>query len=207
MNFIPTSDSKTLYIDQMETLSALGISKKYEAGETIVMEHAKVQSIPFIKSGSIKVIKSDDDYKEIVLYYLTTGETCVMSFLAGLNNDTSKVKAIAEEPCEIIFVSIDAIRNKIQEHPEWLTYFFQIYHKRFEELLNVVNDIAFKKMDERLLNLLQQRVKLAQTNTLSITHEQLAQELGTAREVVSRLLKQMERNQLVRLARNQITLM
>ncbi|MFA5669022.1 MAG: cyclic nucleotide-binding domain-containing protein [Balneolaceae bacterium] len=104
MNFIPTSDSKTLYIDQMETLSALGISKKYEAGETIVMEHAKVQSIPFIKSGSIKVIKSDDDYKEIVLYYLTTGETCVMSFLAGLNNDTSKVKAIAEEPCEIIFV-------------------------------------------------------------------------------------------------------
>ncbi len=207
MNIFPPNDSQKPYLDLLDTLSDLGVSKKYEAGETIVMEHSKVHSIPFIKSGSVKVIKSDDEYKEITLYYLSAGETCVMSFLAGLNNDTSKVKAIAEEPCEIVFVSIQAISNQIKEHPEWLTYFFQIYHKRFEELLNVVNDIAFKKMDERLLNLLQHRVKLAKTNTLNITHEQLAQELGTAREVVSRLLKQMERNQLVKLARNQITLL
>src|SRR5699024_10409928 len=100
-----------------------------------------VQSIPIIIRGSVKVIQSDEEYREIVLYYLRAGETCIMSFLAGLYQDTSKVKAVAEEECEVLFIPIRKVQELIREHPEWLNYIFRIYHRRFEELLDVVNAI------------------------------------------------------------------
>lgn len=199
-------DLATLLPDS-KTWAELGTVRLFEPGDVIVNEHVAVQAIPIITGGSLKVIQSDDDYKEMVLYYLRPGETCVMSFLAGLYNDTSKVKAIAEEPSEVVFIPINTVRMLISEHPEWLNYIFQIYHKRFEELLDVVNAIAFKKMDDRLLQFLQKRVEVSGSKNLKMTHEQLSQELGTAREVISRLLKQMEIEGFVELGRNRITLL
>lgn len=129
-----------------------------------------------------------------------------MSFLGGMHHDTSKVKAIAEEETEILFIPIDKVNLLIKEFPEWLDYIFRLYHKRFEELLEVVNAIAFKKLDERLLNFIQKKSELTASRTILITHEQLANEMGTARVVVSRLLKQMEDEGLVLLGRNKIVL-
>ena len=129
-----------------------------------------------------------------------------MSFLGGIHHETSKLKAIAEEKTEILFIPIDKVSLLIKEFPEWLDYIFRLYHKRFEELLEVVNAVAFKKVDERLLNLLKLKSDHTKSHTLAITHEQLANELGTARVVVSRLLKQMEDKGLVKLGRNKITL-
>ena len=94
----------------------------------------------------------------------------------------------------------------IKEFPEWLDYIFRLYHKRFEELLEVVNAVAFKKMDERLLDFIKKKCDINHNKIISITHEQIANELGTARAVVSRLLKQMEDDGLVLLGRNKITL-
>jgi CRP/FNR family transcriptional regulator len=98
------------------------------------------------------------------------------------------------------------VKELIREFPEWLDYIFRLYHQRFEELLEVVNAVAFKKMDERLLLFLEKKAEVSQSNVLSVTHEQLATELGTARAVVSRLLKQLEVEGLVKLGRNKITL-
>lgn len=189
-----------------KTWAELGTTRTFKAGDVIVNEHAQVRAIPIITKGSLKVIQSDDDYKEMVLYYLRPGETCIMSFLAGLYNDTSKVKAIAEEASEVVFIPIEKVRSLISDHPEWLNYIFQIYHKRFEELLDMVNAIAFKKMDDRLLQFLRKRAEVTSSKNLNMTHEQLSQELGTAREVISRLLKQMEIEGLVELGRNRISL-
>lgn len=187
--------------------SDVGILKSFEAGDVIVAENVSVKSIPIVIKGSLKVIQSDEDVKEMVLYYLRPGETCIMSFLAGLYHDTSKVKAVAEENSEVLFISVEKIRELVKEDPKWLNYLFEIYHKRFEDLLQMVNDLAFKKMDERLLEFLKKRAGLAGINTIQITHEQLANELGTAREVISRLLKKLEEEQWVELGRNKITLM
>ena len=151
-------------------------------------------------------MRTDEDGREILLYYIKAGESCIMSFLGGIHNDTSKVKAVAEEPTEILFIPIDKVTLLIKEYPEWLDYIFRLYHKRFEELLEVVNAVAFTKMDERLLNFIKKKCELTNAHTLYITHEQLANELGTARVVVSRLLKQMEENKLVILGRNKIHL-
>ena len=201
---LPSLDSA---LEAGQKISDLGITKQFEPGEAIVNEHASVRSIPFITKGSVKVMQSDEDYKEMVLYYLRPGETCIMSFLAGVSQDTSKVRAVAEEACEVVFIPVHTFQELIGKHPEWLSYIFQIYHMRFEELLEVVNAISFKKMDVRLLQFLQKRCAVMQTDTLSLTHEQLAHELGTAREVVSRLLKQLENEGMVELGRNRIRLL
>lgn len=190
-----------------QKLSSYGIVKKFEEGSIILNENAYIRAIPIVLKGCIGVMRTDDEGREILLYYINAGESCIMSFLGGLHNDTSKVKAIAEEETEILFVPIDKVNLLIKENPEWLDYIFRLYHKRFEELLEVVNDVAFKKMDERLLNFIKKRCELSKTNTLHITHEHLANELGTARVVVSRLLKQMEDKGLLKLGRNKISLM
>ncbi|WP_341903419.1 Crp/Fnr family transcriptional regulator [Fluviicola taffensis] len=190
-----------------EKLADIGFAKTFDEGETILNENAYIKAIPIVTKGSIKVMRTDEDGREILLYYIKPGESCIMSFLGGIHQDTSKVKAIAEEDTEILFIPIDKVGLLIKDYPEWLDFIFRLYHKRFEELLEIVNAVAFKKMDERLLNLLQKKSELTGNQTLSVTHEQLANELGTARVVVSRLLKHMEDEGLVQLGRNKVLLL
>ena len=191
----------------LEKLADFGLSKTFSEGETILNENAYIKAIPIVTNGSIRVMRTDEDGREILLYYIKAGESCIMSFLGGLHHDTSKVKAIAEEETEILFIPIDKVSLLIKEFPEWLDYIFRLYHKRFEELLEVVNAIAFKKLDERLLNFIKRKCEMTKSQTLYVTHEQLSNEMGTARVVVSRLLKQMEHEGLVKLGRNKISLM
>lgn len=191
----------------VEKLYQYSILKTYKAGETIVNENAYIRSIPIVTKGSMKVLRTEEDGREILLYYIKSGESCIMSFLGGLHNETSKVKAEVEEDAEILFLPVEKVSFFIKEYPQWLDYIFRMYHKRFEELLNIVNEIAFKKVDERLLTLLLKKTELTGNSVLNITHEQLANELGTARVVVSRLLKQLEEEGRVSLGRNKITLL
>lgn len=182
------------------------IMKTYEAGSIILNENAHIRAIPIVTKGSMKVIRTEEDGREILLYYIKAGESCIMSFLGGMHNETSKVKAEVEEDAEILFLPTDKVSLFIKEYPQWLDYIFRLYHKRFEELLEIVNAIAFKKVDERLLNLLHKKAELTDNKIIAITHEQLANELGTARVVVSRLLKQLEDQGTVQLGRNKIIL-
>ena len=191
----------------VEKLYQNSIRKEYQAGSIILNENANIRAIPIVIKGTLKVIRTEEDGREILLYYIKAGESCIMSFLGGLHNETSKVKAEVEEDAEILFLPMDKVSLFIKEYPQWLDYIFRLYHKRFEELLEIVNAIAFKKIDERILNLLDKKAALTGSKTLQITHEQLANELGTARVVVSRLLKQLEETGAVQLGRNKIILM
>ena len=189
-----------------EKLLEVGYIKSFLDGEIILNENAYIKAIPIVISGSVKVMRTDEDGREILLYYIKAGESCIMSFLGGMHQDTSKIKAVAEGNAEILFIPMDKIGRLLKDFPEWLDYIFKLYHKRFEELLEVVNAVAFKKMDERLLNFIQKKCELTDSKILNITHEQIANELGTARVVISRLLKQMEDENLVILGRNKVTL-
>jgi CRP/FNR family transcriptional regulator len=190
-----------------QKLYEFGFAKTFSEGDIILNDNSYIKAIPIVTTGSIRVMRTDEDGREILLYYIKAGESCIMSFLGGMHHETSKIKAVAEEETEVLFIPIDKISFLIKEFPEWLDYIFRLYHKRFEELLEVVNAVAFKKMDERLINFIKKKCELTQSKTLVVTHEQLANEMGTARVVVSRLLKQMEDNGFVKLGRNKITLM
>lgn len=191
----------------VEKLYQYGVTKTYEEGDIILDENSSIRSIPIVMKGMMKVIRTEEDGREILLYYIKVGESCIMSFLGGMHNEKSIVKAEVEEDTEILFLPVDKVSLFIKEYPEWLDYIFRLYHKRFEELLDIINAIAFKKVDERLLNLLHKKSEILNSKTIVITHEQLANELGTARVVVSRLLKQLEDSGKLQLGRNKITIL
>jgi CRP/FNR family transcriptional regulator, anaerobic regulatory protein len=191
----------------IESLKEHGSLRHLEAGDILFQENSAIRDIPVVLEGSLKIFQSDDDFKEMLLYYLKAGDTCIMSFLNGLYNETSTLKAVANEKSEVLLIPVHKMSLLTKKHPEWIDYIFKIYHLRFQELLDVVNAVAFKKMDERLLDFIKKRVEITQNATIQITHEELANELGTARVVISRLLKEMESRELVQLGRNKITLL
>lgn len=191
----------------VEKLYRYGVTKTYNEGDIILDENSSIRSIPIVMKGMMKVIRTEEDGREILLYYIKAGESCIMSFLGGMHNEKSIVKAEVEEDTEILFLPVDKVSLFIKEYPEWLDYIFRLYHKRFEELLDIINAIAFKKVDERLLNLLHKKSEILNSKTIVITHEQLANELGTARVVVSRLLKQLEDSGKLQLGRNKIVIL
>lgn len=196
-----------LSLKLMKRLEDVSVIRDYQKGQTILAEQAYINSIPVVLSGSLKVLRTDEDGREILLYYILPGESCIMSFLGSMHQEASMVKAIASEESEIMFVPLKESNILVQENPEWINYILRLYHTRFEELLQVIDDIAFRKMDERLLNLLHKKAAVYGTKTFKITHEELANELGTARVVISRLLKKMEEQSLATLGRNKITLL
>lgn len=183
-----------------------GITKHYQQGDIILEENASIRAIPIVMKGMMKVIRTEEDGREILLYYIKAGESCIMSFLGGMHNEKSILKAEIEEESEILFLPVEKAVIFMNEYPEWVDYIFRLYHRRFEELLDIINAIAFKKVDERLLLLLQKKSEISQSKTVVTTHEQLANELGTARVVVSRLLKQLEDAGKLTLGRNKIIL-
>ncbi len=183
-----------------------GQIKNFPAEAVIINEDSYIKSIPIVLKGSIRVMRTDEDGKEILLYYIKAGESCIMSFLGGMHHETSKIRAVAEEDVEILMIPLEKASEWVKEYPEWTDFIFKLYHKRFEELLGVVNAVAFQKLDSRLLHLLEQKNQLHHSKEISITHQQLADEVGTTREVVSRVLKQMENVGLIRLGRNKIFL-
>ena len=180
--------------------------KSLPAGTVLMQSNSYIRSIPLVLSGSMRVMRQDEDGREILLYYIQPGESCIMSFLAGIHEDTSKVKLVVEEDSEVLMLPIIKASEWIKVYPEWADFIFKLYHKRFEELLNVINAVAFQQLDDRIVTLLKRKANVYGSSEFIITHQQLAEELGTTREVISRLLKQMEKQQMIILSRNKITL-
>ena len=181
--------------------------KLFPAGTVILDIDSYVNYIPLVMSGSVKVVRTEEDGREILLYYLTPGESCISSILSGLTQDTSKVKAVVEEDAEILMLSLVKAKEWLTKYPEWSTFVFELYHKRFEDLVTMVNSIAFQKVDASILYLLDQKSQLYKSKELNVTHQQLADELGITREAVSRVLKQIETDGKIKLSRNKITLL
>ncbi|WP_312818791.1 Crp/Fnr family transcriptional regulator [Kaistella carnis] len=193
--------------DLVKEIEDSGNLKHFEAGETIVNMDSYIKHIPVVISGSIKVIRTEEDGREILLYYLTPGESCIVSILSGMKNETSKIKAIVEEDADIMLIPADKAKEWVKKYPDWTEFIFDLYQKRFEELLDVVNSVAFQKIDTRLLHLIKQKTQLYNSKEISVTHQQLADELGITREATSRVLKQMEKDHLLILSRNKIELL
>jgi len=188
-------------------INTFGMIKSFTAGTVVVNLHAYIKSIPIVLSGSIKVVQTDEEGREMLLYYIKPGESCIMSILASRHNDQSKIKAIIEEDAELLLIPADKASEWIKQYPEWTDFIFTLYQKRFKSLLEIVHTVSFQKADVRLINLLKQKSLLFHTKDILVTHQQLADELGFTRESVSRALKQMEREKLLTLSRNKISLM
>lgn len=190
-----------------EQLLEFGELRQVEAGSTVLKKGAPIRSIPLVLKGSFKVMQVDEEGNEMLLYYIRPGESCIMSFLAGICMGVSSIQAVAEEDSEIFLVPVSKAAEWIREFPDWTTFVFKLYQHKFDELLNIIQLIAFEQIDVRLLKYLEDRSALLQNKELQITHEQIAHDLGTARVVVSRLLKQLEQKGRLQLGRNKVKLL
>lgn len=165
--------------------------KDIPADTEILREGQYVKVIPVVLEGLIKVVTKHED-KELLLYYIKPRESCIMSFAAGLKNDKSKVYAITEENSKILLLPIDRIPAWLRKFPDINTLFFQQYNLRYSELLETIHHLLFNKMDKRLYDYLEKKVRLTGKNPIKISHREIANELGTAREVISRIMKKLE---------------
>ena len=162
---------------------------------TKVLEEDKyIKVVPLVFEGRIKVMRQDESGKEILLYYINAGESCALSVAAGLNRTKSVAYAETEMETKMFAIPIDVIRDLHSRYSQCDDFLLQLFHKRFNELILFIDSIAFKTVDFRLIQYLKQKQKKNGESTIHITHQHLADELGTAREVISRLLKQMERD-------------
>ncbi len=162
-----------------------------------------IKVIPRVISGKIKVIKSSDSDKEILLYHIMPAESCILSITASFNGEKSKVYALTETDTEIIIVPATKIKEWMNKYASWRTFLMKLYNERLVELLSIVDEVAFKNVDYRLIERLKEKSD-NNTQEIYITHQQLADELGTAREVVSRLLKKLENEGKIEISRGKI---
>jgi CRP/FNR family transcriptional regulator len=191
----------------LEEIQAIGGYKKIQTGEEIIRPGMYIRSIPILLSGSLKIMRQDDKGNETFLYFLTKGETCAMSLTCCSSNRPSSVRAVAEEPTEMLVIPVEKMDLWMNQYPSWKSFVFQTYQKRFDDLLEAVDSLAFRRMDERLWRLLKKKASLQEKRYVYSTHQELAEELSTSREVVTRLLKKLEGLGKIKTHRNRIELM
>ncbi len=177
--------------------------EEIDADTILLSEGSYVKKIPLLLDGSVRVRKSDESGKEIILYHIQPGESCILSITGCLNMKQSKAEAIVEAPSRMILVSAEKVREWNDKYKSWRGFVQQLYYQRLDVLLDLVDAIAFRQVDERLLDKLRELAS-KHGNAIPLTYQKLAAEIGSAREVVSRLLKQLEIQGIVKLDRGTI---
>lgn len=180
--------------------------KHVEKDAVLIKPGSDIVFVPIVEQGVLRIVREDEEGREIFLYHLYPGQSCAMAINCCQAGKASVVKAIAEDDTEVLQIPVKMVEEWFK-YPEWKAYINNTYSNRFAELIEVIDLIAFSKLDDQLLHYLQQRAKAANTRALFITHQQIADELHTRREVVSRLLSTMVEKDLVRLGRNTIELL
>ena len=183
-----------------------GRIKSLPYDEILIDLDQKITHFPLIIKGSIKIIREDENGHEIFLYYVEAGNTCAATISCCIEGKRSTIRAIVEEDAEFISIPIEYMDLWIEKYKSWRNYIFQSFSNRFNDMLNAVDQLAFKKMDERILAYLNETSNLTQSKTIHVSHQEIAMDLNTSREVVSRILKQLERNKSVKLKRGRIEL-
>jgi CRP/FNR family transcriptional regulator len=167
----------------------------------------KIKFMPLILSGTIRVMRRDEEDREILLYYLSSNESCAMAYTCCMEARKSEIKAIAEDTVELIGIPHEKLDEWLVKYPSWKSYIFNSFTQRFNELLKSLESIAFHKLDERLIKYLKNKTKVTGKSSILLSHNQIAEEMGTSRVVISRLLKQLENDKKLVLYRNEIKLL
>ncbi|GGE01861.1 Crp/Fnr family transcriptional regulator [Planktosalinus lacus] len=165
--------------------------KEFPKGIEILREQQYVKVLPLVVSGLVKVYSRFDE-KELLLYYIEPAQSCVMSFYAALKNTPSKVFAVTEEDSRIILIPVHLLPNWLKEYTDFNELFYNQYNLRYSELLDTISHLLLDKMDKRLYDYLKKKLELINSNSIIMSHNQIANELGTAREVITRVLKKLE---------------
>ncbi len=175
----------------MEELLADSKIAQFPKGTEILREEQYVKVLPIVVEGLVKVCSTFKD-RELLLYYIEPSQSCVMSFSAALSNKPSRVYARTEEDSTIVLIPADKLPVWIKAYPDFNELFYRQYDLRYSELLYTIEQLLLNKMDQRLFEYLRNKSTLINHKPIKLSHGQIANELGTAREVISRTIKKLE---------------
>ncbi len=177
---------------------------EFAEGEDLMKSGQNIRYTILLKEGLVKIYREDEEGNEIFMYHLEAGQACALSIMCAVQNRTSEIKAVAVKPTKVYAIPVNLVEQWMRDYRSWYQFILSTYRARFEELLNTIDAIAFKNMDERLVIYLKKHSEISNDKTISLTHSQIAAELSTSREVVSRLLKKLAEKGLIKVNRQNI---
>lgn len=178
-----------------------------QEGEVILEAGKIIREVPLIVSGSVKIMRVGENNKELLLYYISGGDICVGAVTCCMERYPSEIKAIAEEDVEMLAIPVDLVDIWMMKYITWKSFIMRSIRSRMNEMINAIDQVAFQKLDERLVIYLKEKSRITGSSLINSSHEQIAQDLATSRVVISRLLKILEDNQKILLYRNQVRIM
>lgn len=178
--------------------------KIFEAGEVLMKTGQYFKSILLIVDGLIKIYREDDSGQEYFMYYLQPGQACALSMISASKQEKSEIMAKVVEPTTVIAVPLNVMDKWMQDYKSWYQFVIETYRKRFEELLNTLDHTAFRSMDEKLVFYLKREQDIKKSNILSVNNTEIAQELNSSREVISRLMKKLAERGMIKVLKNQL---
>lgn len=190
----------------LKEIESNGRMRELKSGTVLIDYGSAIEQIPLVLSGSIKVIREDQDGNELFLYFLGGGDTCAMSLTCCLHQKKSEIKAVAEEDTTVWMIPVK-LMDEWMKFPTWRQFVFGSYNERFQEMLTAVDALAFMKLDDRLMNYLLDCQQNAGDFVIQKTHQEIARDLNTSRVVVSRLLKKLSMEGKIELNRNKIEIL
>jgi CRP/FNR family transcriptional regulator len=191
----------------IEEIMKVAFIHEMNADEILIDINENIKNLPMLIEGSVKILREDENGNEVFLYYVDAGNTCAATLTCCMDSKISNIRAVVEEDAVFLTIPYEYMDIWMGKYKSWREFILTTYSLRFEELLKAVDQLAFKKMDQRILNFLKEKAKLLNNNFIKISHQQIAYDLNTSREVVSRILKQMEKEGMVKISRGQLELL
>ncbi|HEX5024531.1 MAG TPA: Crp/Fnr family transcriptional regulator [Agriterribacter sp.] len=177
------------------------------AGRIMIDIDQPVLAVPLVLKGAFRVGRVTSEGQELLLYYAKSGESCAMLFVCWMTTKISSVKVVAEDDSTVLLVPLAVADEWLIKYPSWKKFVMTTILDGFTGVIKSIDDVAFKKMDVRLVNYLKDKSRITNSTLINASHQQISDELGTNRVVVSRLLKNLENQKKVLLYRNQIKLL
>ncbi|MTB50282.1 Crp/Fnr family transcriptional regulator [Lewinella sp. W8] len=187
-----------------DAIAEMGKIHRFREGQVIMDYGVYVRMLPLILSGTIKISRQYEDGTELFLYYLTRGDSCTMTFSCCMMDKQSEIRAVAEEDTTILALPQRVLDEWMMKYKSWKNFVLLAYDQRMNELVTTIDQVTFNQLDSRLLDYLTKKASLTDGTTISTTHQQIADDLHVSREAISRLLKTMEKREMIKLGRNRI---
>ncbi|WP_192821266.1 Crp/Fnr family transcriptional regulator [Rufibacter sp. LB8] len=182
-------------------IAKAGVIKHLEPEDEALRTGQYLKSNVLVLDGLVKVYREDEEGDEFLMYYLEGGNACALSMMCAARNEQSQVLAKAITPAEVLMIPAHVSEQWLVKFPSWHNFIIASYRARFDELLQTLDSIVFKSLDERLVFYLKRHQKVL-GKEVRLSHQQIAEELNSSREVISRLLKKLEQTGAVALHRN-----
>lgn len=188
----------------LEEFNKVGHFVQIKEGEKLIEIGDYQRSMPLLISGAVKILREDQNGDELLLYFIEKGETCAMSLTCCLGHTKSEIRAIAELDSELMMIPVQKMEEWMGKYKSWRNFVLQSYHGKMMEMLDTIDNLAFKRLDERLIKYLIEKQNITKSDIIQSTHQEIANELYTSRVVISRLLKKLENTGNIELQRNSI---